>query len=80
MKGSTLLVLSLPLAHSFVVSPLYPTSKPQDAMTLSANLVDRLVRVTKAKINSRIAQMEQPEKIIVQAVQDMKVRDEDKAK
>lgn len=48
-----------------------PSPHPASATALQANLFDRLIRVSKANTNNILQRLEDPEKIIVQAVEDM---------
>jgi hypothetical protein len=49
-----------------------PVSRP--ATALNMNLFDRFTRVAKASINDVLKRLEDPEKIMNQAVEDMQVR------
>ena len=80
-----LLFASLGSSHAFTTSstftrrmPLSPTrqsSSPSYRSTaLSMNLFDRFQRVAKANLNNVLKTLEDPEKIMTQALEDMQVR------
>ena len=52
-------------------SPPYATAT---SLAMKGNLVDRFVRVFNANVNKFVSGLEDPEKVIVQAVDDMQVR------
>ena len=55
-----------------------PLAIPRSSMTstslgMKGNLVDRFIRVFNANVNKLVSGLEDPEKVIVQAVEDMQV-------
>lgn len=63
--------------------PLTPTTRGQPrvattttglAMAANGNLMDRFSRVLRGSLNKAVSSIEDPEKVIVQAVNDMQVR------
>lgn len=58
------------VARSIVPSS-FPTYNPASTTALQANLFDRFLRVSKANVNNALDRMEDPEKVINQAVEDM---------
>jgi hypothetical protein len=60
---------------SFVGSkPAAFIAKPSSSSALQMNLFDRFARVAKANLNNVLQNLEDPEKIMTQAVEDMQVR------
>lgn len=60
---------------SFVGSkPAAFIAKPSSSSGLQMNLFDRFARVAKANLNNVLQNLEDPEKIMTQAVEDMQVR------
>jgi len=55
-------------------SGVSPGAFYSSSTTLSMNLFDRFTRVAKANINNILKNLEDPEKIMTQAVEDMQVR------
>lgn len=51
-----------------------PTTTTSLSMVGNGNLFDRFARVMKSNINKFVSSIENPEKVIVQAVDDMQVR------
>lgn len=62
--------------HVRATSPLTPVGagSPSSSTVLHMNLLDRFVRVAKSNLNSIAAKVEDPEKIMNQAMIDMQVR------
>ena len=58
---------------SFVGRPLQVATTPASPTALSMNLFDRFTRVAKANLNNVLKNLEDPEKIMTQAVEDMQV-------
>jgi hypothetical protein len=56
---------------SFVSRPRVPSSS---STALQMNLFDRFTRVAKSNLNNILKNLEDPEKIMTQAVEDMQVR------
>lgn len=56
------------------VRPVVVARAASTTTTLNMNLFDRFSRVAKANINSVLKNLEDPEKILNQAVEDMQVR------
>ena len=54
--------------------PRQPTFVPTSTTALSMNLFDRFSRVAKANVDSVLKRLEDPEKIMNQALEDMQVR------
>ncbi len=82
---TALLLASLASANAFSTSssftrrlpPSAPTTQPhsyRSTTALSMNLFDRFQRVAKSNINNVLKSLEDPEKIMNQAVEDMQVR------
>lgn len=64
-----------PGTSTFTRSTPMPGVVPHSSTTLAmkGNLVDRFVRVFNANVNKFVSGLEDPEKVIVQAVDDMQV-------
>lgn len=69
--GSTFVQTSTPTRIAFV-SP-YNIAPRNTNMALQMNLLDRFTRVAKANINNVLKSLEDPEKILTQALEDMQV-------
>jgi len=60
-----------------MISPQYaqqPSYGASSSTALQASFFDRIARVTKANVNNAIKNLEDPEKVMDQAMQDMQVR------
>lgn len=57
-----------------ITPSFYRSSSSSSSTMLSMNIFDRFTRVAKANINNVLKSLEDPEKIMNQAVEDMQVR------
>jgi hypothetical protein len=74
-NAATVLCLALTVASSsnaFVVQPP-PAARSQSNVVLHMNLFDRFTRVAKSNLNNILKNLEDPEKIMTQALEDMQV-------
>jgi hypothetical protein len=69
------LALMVPTAPAFLVQPSPTLTKRthSDIVVLRMNLFDRFTRVAKANLNNVLKNLEDPEKIMSQALEDMQV-------
>ena len=67
----------MPFSHKIILSSDTRVSKIRtmtSTTALSMNLFDRFARVAKANLNNVLKSLEEPEKILNQAIEDMQVR------
>lgn len=62
-----------PLGSTAFLVQQRPASLPASSTALSMNLFDRFTRVAKSNINNVLKNLEDPEKIMTQALEDMQV-------
>jgi PspA/IM30 family len=60
--------------YAFAPTPIDRHPRPLMELSAQGNPVDRFFRVLRSNVNKLVSNMEDPEKIIVQAVSDMQVR------